>query len=37
LTERQESTSRLNAALVETLNKVFDEFEARVWRSAKGQ
>jgi F-type H+-transporting ATPase subunit alpha len=37
LTERQESTSRLNAALVETLNKVIDEFEARVWRSAKGQ
>ena len=37
LTERQESTSRLNAALVATLNKVIDEFEARVWRSAKGQ
>ena len=37
LTERQESTSRLNAGLVEALNKVIDEFEARVWRSAKGK
>lgn len=37
LTERQDSTSRLNAGLVEALNKVIDDFEARVWRSTKGQ
>jgi F-type H+-transporting ATPase subunit alpha len=31
LTERQESTSRLNADLDQAINAAFDEFEQRVW------
>lgn len=34
LTERQESTSRLNAELEQALNATMDEFEQRVWSSA---
>ena len=34
LTERQESTSRLNADLEAALNAAIDEFEERVWASA---
>ena len=34
LTERQESTGRLNADLETALNAAFDEFEQRVWASA---
>ncbi|MGI8422778.1 MAG: F0F1 ATP synthase subunit alpha [Chloroflexota bacterium] len=34
LTERQESTNRLNAELEQALNAAFDEFEQRVWTSS---
>ncbi|MDQ3701050.1 MAG: F0F1 ATP synthase subunit alpha [Chloroflexota bacterium] len=34
LTERQESTSRLNAELEQALNAAFDEFEQRSWQPA---
>jgi F-type H+/Na+-transporting ATPase subunit alpha len=34
LTERQESTSRLNADLEAALNAAFDEFEQRAWTTA---
>ncbi len=35
LTERQESTSRLNADLDQALNAAFDEFEQRSWSTAE--
>ena len=34
LSERQESTSRLNADLEQVLNAALDEFERRVWGTA---
>ncbi|MGH2352957.1 MAG: F0F1 ATP synthase subunit alpha [Chloroflexota bacterium] len=37
LTERQESTSRLNAELEQALNGAIDEFEQRVWTTSGGE